>query len=356
MCLYKKIILVIVSLFIALLTTRAQGQEYLDTIRLQMPNEATIELLMNYGEKKSFKENVKDKRGKERVRYVNTQQNLSRIEMKKALDSFLKRWEVLGITDLDEKNALEITDSDRRISIEEIQKSIFIYFPEDKQLALSIKGKHKLALLQENYTAHIYFDKVKQLEELAEYDFATQWKEVDKKIEKKAKESKRKYAPLSVWLSVNQLQNVSLDDFSLKHSLSKGYVGIFMGIGLENVKGDWNGSFNLGMSLRLSNQRYYTQRIDLNYEFMYNFSGQGKTVNHWLDFGYYWDFNRGTQEENWWGPSLGFLVKRKGDFFEKDMFRLGVSKEFESITITPRIYFTDVFKDVYPAINILLRF
>lgn len=353
MYLNKKLILVIVVFVITFLTSKVVGQEYLDTIRLQMPNKTTVEYLMNYGEKKYFEEKKKNKRGKERVRYVSKPQDLAKsVDLQKVLQDFLSRWNVLGITDLEEKEPLKIVDKDRRIVITERENPIVVYFPEGKRVALNVEGKHQLNLPQEDYVLNIYFDDVKQLEELLKLKFKDTFQNADEELQEASDKKERKFTPLSAWLSVDKREKVNIEDFSLKYLKLQDYVGLTIGSGIENVKGDWNGNLKLGMSLVLADDRRYKSRFDLSYEFMYNFSGERKAVNHWLDVGYCFNLNEGTKKVDWWGPSLGFLIKRKGDFFEKNTLRLGITKKIKSVTITPRIYFQDFFKDIYPGINI----
>jgi hypothetical protein len=55
--------------------------------------------------------------------------------------------------------------------------------------------------------------------------------------------------------------------------------------------------------------------------------------------------------------SIGYLIHRSGDFFEKNTFRLGAGKlKFSKITIEPSVYFNNFFKGVTPGIRISLSF
>ena len=55
--------------------------------------------------------------------------------------------------------------------------------------------------------------------------------------------------------------------------------------------------------------------------------------------------------------SLGYLINRNGDFFEKNTFRLGAGKlQLLKTTIEPSIYFDNFFKGVTPGIRISQAF
>ncbi len=55
--------------------------------------------------------------------------------------------------------------------------------------------------------------------------------------------------------------------------------------------------------------------------------------------------------------SLGYLIRRKGDFFEKNTFRLGAGNiQMNKTNIEPFMYFNNFFKGVTPAIRITQYF
>ena len=51
--------------------------------------------------------------------------------------------------------------------------------------------------------------------------------------------------------------------------------------------------------------------------------------------------------------SLGYLINRNGDYFEKNTFRFGAGKlSISKTTIEPSLYFNNFFKGVTPGIRI----
>ncbi|MEO6539962.1 MAG: hypothetical protein ABIN74_03180, partial [Ferruginibacter sp.] len=57
--------------------------------------------------------------------------------------------------------------------------------------------------------------------------------------------------------------------------------------------------------------------------------------------------------------SLGYLVRQKGNYFEKNTFRVGagqVSLFRGNIKIEPVFYFNDFFKGITPGVKLLMNF
>lgn len=356
MCLNRKLILVIIVFTFTFLMTRVFGQEYIDTIRLQMPNETTIEYLMNYGTKKSFEERVKTKKGKEKVRYVSRKQNLTRSEdLKGKLQDFLSRWKVLGV-DLEEKKALRITDEDRRITIEERKELIKVYFPEDKRLALTIVGKHQLSLKSEDCIINIYFDNIKPLEELKAYDFRKIFEKTDQKLKDVFEEGKRKNAPLSAWLSAKE--EIEILDSKFYKVKKSSYIVSSPSAGIGNINGQWNTLLNFHVGLVLAKKQRYTDRFGLSYEFIYSFTDEGNDLSEWVDLKYARNISKDNNKVNWLGISFGYCIKRRGDFFNKHKYRFGFFKNiYKNIEVSPQFYFNNLFKgkdeDAYVGVKFL---
>ncbi|TAD84292.1 MAG: hypothetical protein EAY75_13380 [Bacteroidetes bacterium] len=54
--------------------------------------------------------------------------------------------------------------------------------------------------------------------------------------------------------------------------------------------------------------------------------------------------------------SIGYLIRRSGNYFEKNTFRLGLPGAASGrLQIEPELYFNDVFKNVSPGIRMSLR-
>ncbi|MFA9370100.1 MAG: hypothetical protein ACERIH_00110 [Labilibaculum antarcticum] len=313
-----------------------------DTIRMQMPNGTTIESRSNYDGKHDLAGNL---------------------EIKNILSDFLTRWATLNIKELDpnkayhikctaEKEYIHLKNNQNIISIEEIAIQKKIYFPVDTAIALVIKGNNKLELSSK---LAIYFNTIKQLKELIEYDFTQILNNTDNEV-LKSSDWYLKSSPFVAWVKIQNDNTAELLHQNNTLSANDDQLILTAGTSLENVKGNWNGSFYTRMTVQLGNKNLARQAFSLGYEWMYDFSSGKENINHWVSLGYQRNFSKDPDKGNWFGLNLGYLAKRNGDLFEKDSFRLGIEKKInKNISIVPQIYFNDFFKDPYPGFKIKIH-
>ncbi|MGZ2371175.1 hypothetical protein ACXR6G_15460 [Ancylomarina sp. YFZ004] len=334
----------ILSTLLFLLSFQAFSSEetsfYPDTIRMQMYNGTTIEYRCNYNGDNSLVDNL---------------------NINKALDTFMKRWAVLNIKNLDQTKAMHIICSTTKsymdvveniISVEEMPIPTKVIFPTEESVALLIKGKHKLDL---NPELAIYFDSLEQLKELQSYDFSKVSQSIDAQMHINGKWV-LKNTPLVAWMKVKEDDSVDLIYKRGVHPHPRDMIVIIGGMSLENIKGNWNGSFYADMSFQFGAKLLYKQAFKVGYEWMYDFSTGKKNINHWVSFGYSRNFSLNPSKPDWYGLSLGYLAKGNGDLFKKDSFRLGLSHRIhKNVTLVPQMYFNDCFKNVTPGIKIRIN-
>ncbi len=141
------------------------------------------------------------------------------------------------------------------------------------------------------------------------------------------------------------------------------YLAGFVTINVQNYKNYFVPSFSVGLKLTLTNrERTFKWEPGLLWEPHYLFAkdnlnklhtyrndfltltyGQGGTKDHdpRKDFAYSAVF------------SLGYLINRQGDYFEKNTFRFGAGKiQLSKTAVEPSIYFNNFFKGVTPGIRI----
>lgn len=312
-----------------------------DTIRLQMPNGTTIESRSTYDGKHDL---------------------ANHLEIKNILTNFLKRWAVLNIAELETNKSTLIQcstikeynkDNQHTITLEEITTTKSISFPTDTAVALIINGHNKLEL---NSKLAIYFDRIDQLKELAKYDFSQILKNTDLQI-RKENDWYFKSSRFVAWVKINKDNSAEMLHRNTILSPATNQIILTGGTSLENVKGEWNGSFYAKMIIQLGKKNLAKQAFSFGYEWMYDFSSGEKNINHWIDMGYQYNFSKNPNKGDWYGLNLGYLAKRNGDLFEKDSFRLGIEKKInENINVVPQIYFHGFFKDAYPGVKIKIHF
>ncbi len=320
----KKICIVLLIVLSCFLTTDAFGKS--DIIRLQMPNGVTVEYKMLYHRDKIYSSYYS--------KLVREQKTF-----KKNLDNFLKRWKVLGITNLEGKKPLYIKDVGLEIRITERNDKTTVFFPKDTKLALMVKGKHKLDLFLTYADVFVYFDKIQQLEELSQYDIEKILKEGDEKLATVSADKKNKRRPLEAWLSVDKDNSVGLVYQKLIQRFSTNFISLSFSPNIENINGSWLSGIepNIGV---VFNDKW---RLDFGYEFKYNFSDKHTTnISHWGNFRAM--VKSKFFSNDWVGISAGFLFKQRGDFFDNHKFRFGFPVSYDNFTVTPEFYTKGFFK------------
>jgi hypothetical protein len=150
--------------------------------------------------------------------------------------------------------------------------------------------------------------------------------------------------------------------------LAGDYIGSVVQLDLGNYKNYFAPAFGLGIRVGF-NREQYTWSSSVVWEplFLFATNAQGHAQTYRNEF-LVLSFVR-----DWKGPisrppmafnlnpgfSFGWLVRRDGEFFEKNSFRffLGRAKLFKNrVVLQPGMYFHDLFKEVTPAFNLQIGF
>jgi hypothetical protein len=138
-------------------------------------------------------------------------------------------------------------------------------------------------------------------------------------------------------------------------------------VGMENYKNYFTPSFGIGAVLITANT-FFKREIGLFWEphFIFANNTQGKLVGYRNDF-LTLSLGQGPTKDN--DPrkpsflisilSIGYLINRNGDFFDKNSFRLmggRLQLGDGKVYIEPSLYFHDFFKGVTPSIRFSLKF
>lgn len=178
----------------------------------------------------------------------------------------------------------------------------------------------------------------------------------------------------SNWVSVDSRQKVYLKQQPLISArLPKGYVAggdfltVRMSVDVQNYKKYFVPSFSLGAGLIISNSHFKRDLMlswDPHFFFATNSEGKLKTFRNdfiTLTAGHGGIRDNEPRKESHLLAifSLAYLVKREGDFFEKNTFRLGAGRLslFEGKTkIEPVLYFDNFFKGTTPGVRLIQSF
>ncbi len=172
------------------------------------------------------------------------------------------------------------------------------------------------------------------------------------------------------WTASGQKDKVVLKtDHSISSDLSSQYKGILSlryAISLQNYKNYFNPSFNLGTTISTEHKdkkNTFTADWEPTFIFSPNAGGRLQTYrNDFLVFGY-----ANTRPKKQGQPgiaaqididfSLGYLIGRQGNYFEKHTFRFcagSIKLGGGKIRIQPCMYFNDLFRGVTPGVRITL--
>ena len=180
--------------------------------------------------------------------------------------------------------------------------------------------------------------------------------------------------PAREWTTTSQKGRAILQsDPSISARMPQGYVGggdflnFRISIDLQNYKSYFVPSFSLGAGLILSTTHFKRDIIlswDPNFFFAKDSVGKLKSFRNdflTLTWGQGLVQNNNPRKESHllFIMSLGYLIKREGEYFEKNTFRMGAGRLslFSGKTkIEPVLYFNNFFKGVTPGLRLIQSF
>jgi hypothetical protein len=171
------------------------------------------------------------------------------------------------------------------------------------------------------------------------------------------------------WTSYGQKDRVRLrKDHSISSDISsgdKGTLSLRYAISFQNYKNYFNPSFNLGTTISFEHKGTRNSfSADWEPTFIFAPDAQGRLQTYRNDFLVFGYANKKTKQEGQAGIgsfpdldfSLGYLINRQGNYFEKHTFRfcLGSIKLVRGIRIQPCMYFNDLLRGVTPGIRVTI--
>jgi hypothetical protein len=318
---------------------------YADTVRIELNNGAMIELC-GADLTKHFPE---------------------KFEINKKLSDFLYYWDKLKIEDLSPNKRMLIRFDWTNIVLTEVSKSdCYTISRMDSAVIYPNKG-HILELNNRVYTkVRIFFSDFSQLKEIellnTERMFANLNEDIKKEQNRHVRIGPRNIAIIKWYkLTENNTLKKIFETPSIRTPYGNDELGLHIGTNIQNLKGVWAGSIFAKMDLIYGRKMVLKNKYSFQYDWVYDFSSQEqgfqKHVNHFAGIGYSRNFSNNPNNSSWYGISASYLVKRNGDFFNKNTFAIGLSRSFDSrFEIQPMIYFNDFFKNAYPSLKIGVSF
>jgi hypothetical protein len=146
----------------------------------------------------------------------------------------------------------------------------------------------------------------------------------------------------------------------------KGILSFRYAVSFQNYKNYFNPSFDLGTSIgteHLGTRNSFSADWEPTFIFSPDANGRLQTYrNDFLVFGYAYTSQRQRERSNIGlnvdlDLSLGYLINRQGNYFEKHTFRFSVGSiklARDRIRVQPCMYFNDLFRGVTPGVRITI--
>jgi hypothetical protein len=163
------------------------------------------------------------------------------------------------------------------------------------------------------------------------------------------------------WLILNENEDFESHFLDESAPLTLDMLSLNIGVGAGIVKNQWVNDISLKvgfgfMNKGLQRNAYYAE-FKMVYDFLNASSDKLFSINSFVTAGWEHNYSRNIDKEKWFGVSLGYLVDRNTDFFEKNTWKFAVHKRInQTISVSPELYFNDFFKNVYPGIQIGISF
>ncbi|MGJ7031408.1 hypothetical protein [Niabella hirudinis] len=137
-------------------------------------------------------------------------------------------------------------------------------------------------------------------------------------------------------------------------------ISLSVAASLQNFKSYMTPSFNTSFDLYLKGtSRNEYIRLGAYWEpvFLFDKGMNGKLQTFRNDFaGLIYEYRRsaGNNRLGFYAPiSIAYLVRRRGDFFEKNTFNFGIGGiKYGAMTLRPFMYFNDFFRNVSPSVQV----
>lgn len=136
-----------------------------------------------------------------------------------------------------------------------------------------------------------------------------------------------------------------------------GFLELDFGGGAGLIKSNWVADISFGLRLGL-NHKGVQRGPYISSNMIFDFDDESKmSINTFLNLGYAWEVGGKTDKQSLLGVDLGYLIVKQGDLFGENTFRLGVNwSPVNLVVMSPQLYITDNFSQVFPGFRIGIGF
>jgi hypothetical protein len=128
-----------------------------------------------------------------------------------------------------------------------------------------------------------------------------------------------------------------------------------VGVGAGLIRHSLVPSLTPGVAIRFQQKREISLGLNMNYFFDRNESGPySMAVNAFVSAGFGLRIKPSQPDSRWQKLEVGYLVRSRGGYFDKDTFKLSYTYPIASqkVHLIPELYFSNSFRTVFPGISI----
>jgi hypothetical protein len=163
----------------------------------------------------------------------------------------------------------------------------------------------------------------------------------------------------SRFLKILRYEAASLNDKPALTGETTNYSAIDMlglrgGVGANMIYNRFITDITAEVSLSLGRKGIYKNQFYIANNLLFDFDAERSILlNNFTSLGYRRNTSHKRDAPNWIGIEFGTLTSRRGEFFQRNTFRLGVNWEpAKSIQVMPSLYFNGFFNQVSPGIRV----
>lgn len=289
---------------------------------------------------------------------------LEKAEIQKKINELLKAIENVEINTPEDGKKICISYSAliegeeqdfKKLHLSSVQNENKTIIVKDGELLETDFGNVILQIEDKDYLIRLYLNSLDDAQKVNSKEFIEKLKVADNVVPKGRKK-------INVWLKENNSESFNsyfLDETPPYCTLDQ--LELNAGIITGLIKNKFVTGFDFQIGLTFAKKGIMKSKYFAVYELVYDFSNppEGKSFvsNDFLSVGYDRNFSLNPNKANWYGFSLGYLVNRNNDFFEKNTFKISIHKQFNrNVSLKPEVYFNDFFKNVYPGLRVQISF
>jgi hypothetical protein len=336
----KKSILLIIFFAILGFKSVIQAENiYSDTIWIKLENKVLLRLVGN-----DFDHKFPEK-----------------MDLTVTLSKFLFSWQEMEIKELSPTKKIEIwyepknTSNQLRIIEDYPYKKAYIFASEDS-FKFSVPYSNILDFNLHKIQIRFYFSELNQLKE-AEKIITDQLF----KLLKKNVESFKSIYPINRWYVFSPKDELYLVHTERSNSNQNDLILIGLGTDIQLLKSIWTPGFSGSISLVSCRKLLQRNKYSIYYNGIFDFSNDGVSsknrINHFIGIGYSYNFAGTPGYKSWYGINVSYLVKNEGTIFEDNTYSIALTKNVSNyLDLQPIIYFSGLFKNIFPSIKMSVHF